>query len=176
MSESFESMLSGGHANSLGRTVEVVDLVLAAPDKLDELFACYRSEDATVRLRTSNALKRIEAECHELLIPYIDTLIEDVGALEQPSAQWTLAQLFERLADDLQDAQRTRALQIMKKNLANQDDWIVLNASMETLSSWASHDGGLKKWLRPHLKRLADDPRKSVAGRARKKLQALYDS
>ena len=151
-------------------------MVLAAPDKLDELFACYQSVDATVRLRTSNALKRIEAERHELLIPYIDTLIDEVAALEQASAQWTLAQLFERLAEDLQDEQRTRAIQIMKKNLAGHDDWIVLNASMETLSAWASHDEELKKWLRPHLKRLADDPRKSVAGRARKKIQALYES
>lgn len=37
--DSFESMLSGGHPNSLGRTVEVVDMVLADRERLGELFA-----------------------------------------------------------------------------------------------------------------------------------------
>ena len=62
MAEAFEDMLTGGHPNSLGRTVEVVEMVLANPDRFDELFNCYKSDNAVVRLRTSNAMKRIEAE------------------------------------------------------------------------------------------------------------------
>jgi hypothetical protein len=69
---SFESMLSGGHPNSLGRTVEVVDLALADRERLSELFACYGSADPVVRLRVSNAMKRIEAERHDWLVPLID--------------------------------------------------------------------------------------------------------
>ena len=60
--ESFEEMLTGGHPNSLGRTVEVVALVLADRDRLGELYACYQSDDAVVRLRTSNALKAFPAK------------------------------------------------------------------------------------------------------------------
>ena len=37
--ERFEEMLAGGHPNSLGRTVEVVDAVLAKPSRLSELYA-----------------------------------------------------------------------------------------------------------------------------------------
>jgi hypothetical protein len=44
--KSFEAMLTGGHPNSLGRTVEVVELVLADRALLGELYACYRSEHA----------------------------------------------------------------------------------------------------------------------------------
>ncbi|MFL0711889.1 MAG: hypothetical protein ACJLS2_03810 [Microcella pacifica] len=47
----FESPLTGGHPNSLGNTVSVVDEVLADRALLAELVACYRSEDAVVRLR-----------------------------------------------------------------------------------------------------------------------------
>ena len=36
----FENMLSGGHPNSLGRTLEVVDDVLNNKDKLADLFQC----------------------------------------------------------------------------------------------------------------------------------------
>ena len=56
---SFEQSLKGGHPNSLGNTLEVVDTVLGNADKVEDLFLCYQSDDETVRLRTSNAFKRI---------------------------------------------------------------------------------------------------------------------
>ncbi len=173
MTEPFQDMLAGGHPNSLGRTVEVVELVLSEPERFDELFRCYESEDEVVRLRTSNAMKRVEAERHDLLVPYVDRFIEQIGALDQASAQWTLAQLFDRLSSDMNDGQRKAATDIMKRNLKSHDDWIVLNATMETLSKWASKDWALAKWLKPHLDRLSADSRKSVASRASKKLKAL---
>ncbi|MEM7045070.1 MAG: hypothetical protein AAF543_19855 [Pseudomonadota bacterium] len=173
MAETFEQMLTGGHPNSLGRTVEVVDQVLSKPDRFDELFGCYKSDDAVVRLRTSNAMKRIEAERHDLLVPYIDRFIDEIGQLDQASAQWTLAQLFERLSEDMTNCQRAAALEIMKRNLADHEDWIVLNTTIETLAAWAVGDHGLKQWLRPHLVRLSADSRKSVASRAAKKLHEL---
>ncbi|MEM9629053.1 MAG: hypothetical protein AAGA21_22685 [Pseudomonadota bacterium] len=173
MGETFEQMLTGGHPNSLGRTVEVVDLVLSKPDRFDELFGCYRSDDAVVRLRTSNAMKRIEAERRDLLVPYVDRFIGEIGKLDQASAQWTLAQLFDRLSEDMTERQRGAALDIMKRNLADHDDWIVLNTTIETLAAWAADDRDLKAWLEPHLARLAADSRKSVASRAAKKRRAL---
>jgi hypothetical protein len=172
--EPFESMLTGGHPNSLGRTVEVVTLVLADQNRLRELVDCYESPNEVVRLRVSSALKRIEAEQHSWLVPYLDELIGDVGQLDQASVQWTLAQLFSRYTDDLTPAQQTKALALMKRNLTNHTDWIVLITTMETLSEWASTDDKLKKWLEPHVKRLANDSRKSVAGSAIKKRKQLF--
>lgn len=173
MAETFEDMLTGGHPNSLGRTVEVVDIVLSEPDRFGELFGCYGSEDEVVRLRTSNAMKRVEAARHDLLVPYIDRFITEIGALDQASAQWTLAQLFDRLSPDLNDQQKTSAIVIMQRNLEGHGDWIVLNATIETLANWAKSDAVLRDWLRPHLERLSGDSRKSVASRAAKKLKAL---
>ena len=173
MPERFDKMLAGGHPNSLGKTVEVVEIVVASPDRFDELFSCYESSDEVVRLRTSNAMKRVEAVRHDLLVPYVDRFIAEVGDLDQDSAQWTLAQLFLKLEDDLSAAQRQRAATIMKRNLEDRDDWIVLNTTIETLARWATNDAELASWLRPHLERLAKDERKSVAGRASKKLKAL---
>lgn len=118
-------------------------------------------------------MKRIEAERHDLLVPYLDRLIGEIGQLDQASAQWTLAQLFERLSKDMTKHQQTAALQIMKRNLTGHDDWIVLMATIETLTAWAIDDQGLQAWLRPHLERLSSDSRKSVAARAAKKLSAL---
>ena len=169
----FEDMLTGGHPNSLGRTVEVVDLVLADPSRFAELFDTYESADEVVRLRTSNALRRVEAERHDLLVPYIDRLINEIGALEQASAQWTLAVLLDKLLGDMTADQKARALVVMKRNLAEHDDWIVLNNTMETLTKWAADTPGLQSFLVPHLERLQNDGRKSVMARAGKFLSQL---
>ncbi len=164
-------MLTGGHPNSLGRTEEAVDLVLANPDRFDELFSCYQSDDEVVRLRVSSAMKRIEPERRDLIMVYLDRFIGEIGMLDQASAQWTLAQLFERIEPEMTPAQKSGALAIMKRNLADNGDWIVLNMTMATLVAWSKNDATLRDWLRPHLDRLSADPRKSVSGRARKLLK-----
>ncbi|MEM1131748.1 MAG: hypothetical protein AAGH53_02300 [Pseudomonadota bacterium] len=173
MSEAFEDMLTGGHPNSLGRTIEVVEHVLVAPNRFDELFGCYKSSDEVVRLRTSNAMKRVEKERHNLLVPYIDRFLEEIGELDQASAQWTLAQLFDCLREDMSASQHAKAQAIMQRNLATHQDWIVLNNSMETLGKWSQSNDELRQWLIPHLKRLSAETRKSVSRRASKWLDRL---
>jgi len=54
--EAFVEMLSGGHPNSLGRTEEVLGLVLADGSRLEQLFDCLDEPDAIVRMRAGDAL------------------------------------------------------------------------------------------------------------------------
>jgi len=168
--ERFETMLTGGHPNSRGRTVEVVDSVLADRSALAGLYACYFSADEVVRLRVSSAMKRVTTEHPDWTIEFMDLLQRDVAAIDQASTQWTLALLFD-LTKDLQTAaQRTRSIEIMQHNLVNDDDWIVLNTTMQVLHDWSANDPALGDWLAPHLERLALDRRTSVAKRAAKLL------
>ena len=171
--ERFKSMLSGGHPNSLGRTVEVVEQVLADQKRLTELFDCYTSTDATVRLRTSNALKRIARSRPECLATYLDRLINHVAKLDQASAQWTLATLFHLLESWMTSTQKMQSTAIMQLNLTASSDWIVLNTTMETLTEWAQADPKLKFWLLPHLARLGCDKRGSVSRKAGKMTSLL---
>ena len=69
--------------------------------------------------------------------------------------------------------QFSKAKSVIKHNLETEKDWIVLNNSMETLTIWSANDDDLKAWLKPHLKRLKNDSRKSVASRASKFLSEL---
>jgi hypothetical protein len=172
-SESFEEMLTGGHPNSLGRTIEVVNIVLSNSARLSNLYNCYFSVDEIVRLRTSNAIKRISLENPGWLIPYIDKLISEISKINQPSVQWTLANLFQTLSVFMSETQKASAKKIIRNNLENYTDLIVINNAMDTLSKWAIKDSDLKEWLLPHLERLARDPRKSAAGRAMKIKTAL---
>ena len=168
--QNFEQRLSGGHPNSLGNTVEVTDEVLAANEHFDELFNCYFSEDEIVRLRTSSAMKRICQSKKELLLPYLDRFLTEISQIDQPSTKWTLAILFGMLKENFTLEQFAQAKAIIKKNLV-EDDWIVLNYSMETLFNWSKDDEKLKTWLLPHLERLQKDSRKSVAKRASKLME-----
>jgi hypothetical protein len=163
---SFEEALTGGHPNSLGNTVAVVEEVLADRARLRELFDCYKSTDAVVRLRVSSALKRVTKEHPEWVVPYIDHLLTDVSLINQPSTQWTLAQLFLLLDADFTASQKQQAVAIVKHNLVHVDDWIVQNTSIETLGCWARTDNALRSWLLPQLSTLSGSSRKSVASRA----------
>lgn len=171
--DDFEEMLTGGHPNSLGRTVEVVDAVLADRTRLDDLYRCYFSTDEVVRLRVSSAMKRVTIERPEWTMDFVDGLQSDVAAIDQASNQWTLALIFDLLVDRMSPGQHTRALEIMKSNLAHHSDWIVLNNSMKVLGKWAKHDTELARWLQPQALRLVDDDRRSVASNARKLLDQL---
>ncbi len=169
----FEIRLKGGHPNSLGNTIEVVEEVLAEPQLFNELFNCYFSNDETVRLRTSNAMKRICKVDKTLLVPYINRFISEIAAIDQASTQWTLSQLFDMLEKDLTKTQVDQAKELMKNNLANHSDWIVLCQTMDTLTKWTKNDQALENWMIPHLQRLATDGRKSVSGKATKMIKKL---
>lgn len=164
----FEAVLCGGHPNSLGRTVEVVDVVLTDRSRLDDLYQCYFASDEVVRLRVSSAMKRVTIEKPEWVMDLIEGLQSDVAEIDQASTQWTLALIFDLLADRLSPHQRSRAIEIMSDNLAHHSDWIVLNNSMKVLGKWANNDPDLANWLLPHAQRLADDSRNSVASNAQK--------
>lgn len=171
--EKFEQMLTGGHPNSLGRTLDVVDAVLARQSRLAELYGCYFSTDEVVRLRTSSALKRITARHPQWVVPYIDKLLTEVAVIDQASAQWTLASLLQMLWPFMTTKQRSSGRKVLQENLRTHSDWIVLNTTMQTLAEWAKDDPKLKRWLLPHLERLSSDSRKSVSGRAKKLRCAL---
>lgn len=171
--ETFEQMLSGGHHNSLGRTEEVVGLILADQSRLSDLYDGYSSEDELVRLRVSSAFKRVVKAEPEWVLSYVDRFIGEVSQLDQPSAQWTFAQLMMALDSRLSAAQRRGAIAVMKRNLVESGDWIVANVTMEALAGYAEGDKRLASWLVPHLQRLSEDPRKSVRARAEKYLEVL---
>ena len=171
--DNLEEMLTGGHPNSLGRTVEVVDIVFANPPRLDELYNCYFSDDEVVRLRTSSAMKRVCQAQPGWLVPYLDRFIDVIAKIDQASTQWTLAILFQMLAEEMSPAQLRAAKKILRNNLATNGDWIVLNYTMQTLAEWSADDPVLKRWLMPKLTALSSDRRKSVSGRAKKLVIAL---
>ncbi len=168
----YEERLSGGHPNSLGNTVEVVEEVLSDEKNLKDLFDCYESSDEVVRLRVSNAMKRICKEKPNWVAKYLDRLITQTSKINQASTKWTLSTLFMWLDNHMTQEQRKGAVHIMKRNLYY-DDWIVQNTTAESLAHFANSDPALKEWLVPRLKELTKSRHKSVARRAQKLIDHL---
>ena len=173
MEKKFEKMLSGGHHNSLGRTLEVVDIVLSDQGSLDDLFKCYLSRDATVRLRVSNAFKRIFRENPTWFVGYVDKFQSLIPTLNQPSAEWTLAQLHFEFYHLLTEDQKKTAISISKEQLSHSKDWIVLIQTMNLLKKLAEEDQDLKSWLLKKLDLISKDKRKSVSKKAKEIMQSL---
>lgn len=166
----FTELLTGGHPNSLGNTEIVVAEVLADHDKFADLYDCYQSPDEVVRLRVSSAMKRIAKTAPELIMNYMDKFQSEIANLDQPSAKWSLAQIFMWLSESLDDSQTQRAIEIMKHNLETENDWIVQCNTAESLAHFAKSDPDLKQWLIPQLQRMTRDTRNSVARKAQKLL------
>ena len=171
--ESFEERLSGGHPNSLGNTVSVAQDVIADRSLLPELISTYSSDNEVVRLRVSSALKRVAWAKPEWVLHELDEVLDWVVALQQPSAQWTIAEILLTLGPMLSKTERLRATEIMKAHLSDSRDWIVLIKTMETLADWAKTDAGLRAWLSERLAELGNESRKSVAQKALRLREAL---
>jgi hypothetical protein len=169
----FELALTGGHPNSLGNTVAVVEEILNKPERIKELFDCYFSCDEVIRLRVSNAFKRISKQKPELVVPLLDEFITKISKINQASTQWTFAQLFLILDKFVTSKQKQEVMSILKHNLTTSNDWIVLNMTMETLLNYSKTYAELKPWLKNQLEKIAQDPRKSVASRANKYLKSI---
>ena len=171
--QELEKELSGAHPNSLGNTIQVVERVLKYPDLMNSLFECYHSEDEVVRMRVSNAMKRIARANRFLLVPFIDRFLDEVSTIDQASAKWSLAQLFLLLEEELSELQRGKAVEIMIHNLKHHSDWIVLNMTLDTLGKWSKKNPEIGLAIQGRVQELMEDTRKSVAKKAAKTMALL---
>lgn len=171
--EPFAQMLTGGHPNSLGRTLEIVETVLSDHARLADLYDCCLNEDEIVRLRALNGIRRVFNAEPKWFDAYVERFLTEIAAIDQASAKWTVAQLALELQGRLSADQRRRATEIVIEFLHTQDDWIALNMSMKTLQHWARTDQSYAARVERRVRELASDRRRSVANGARKLLNAL---
>lgn len=167
----FEKELSVGKPNSLGNTEKVVRKVLRNPKLLPNLFDTLNSQDEWVRMRAGDAIEKVFRERPGLAKGYEQKVLGFMAGIDQPSVQWHVAEIVSEI--DLTPAQHQKALEILKNNLKQSSDWIVLNVTMQVLSDFSKGDLGLQRWLKPQLKRLMVDSRRSVAKRAAKLADTL---
>lgn len=173
MTEKFAEMLAvGGHANSLGRVNEVIELVLQNKSRLNELYCCLFDEDAWVRMRAADALEKICRQRPDWLLPYIDKFSAELAESTQPSIQWHLAQIYRQVG--LTTQQKRFAISWLKRLLATKDiDWIVAANAMNTLAQFTRDGSFAVAEMVPLLKIQQGHKSNAVIKRANKLLEEL---
>jgi hypothetical protein len=133
MTQHFAAMLlEGGHANSLGRVNNIIEIVLQDKSKIDELYHCLFEDDPWVRMRAADALEKICRVHPDWLLPYIDKFQKELSESPQASIRWHLAQIYREVP--LTDKQREHAQQWLQALLSDKVvDWIVAANAMDTL-------------------------------------------
>ena len=132
-------MLKGGHPDSLGRTEDVVAMVLADRARLEELFATMANPDEVVRLRVGTPWRRSAASNPAGSCRTSSAFsATSGGSSSRPfSGTWPRCSSTYAIASP-----RTRpgGYRLLQQNLASSTDWIVLNVTMDVLTDWANHD------------------------------------
>jgi len=161
---SIEARLTGGSPRSLGRTEEVVADVLADRGLLDELFECLFNADEIVRMRAADAIEKVCRQHPDWVLPFVDRLLDEGARIEQPSVQWHLAQMLGEVS--LTGSQRAAAVAILRRNLEQATDWIVLNYTLAVFATFVRDDPSLREFFTGQLRRHQAGPLKSVRKRA----------
>lgn len=164
--------MAGGHANSLGRVNEVIEIVLRDKAKLDELYSCLFEADAWVRMRAADTLEKICRQHPDWLLPYIDKIQAELSSSTQPSIQWHMAQIYEHVA--LSDNQRQKAQDWLSQLLSIKEvDWIVAANAMDTLMKFTREGSFPTSAMIELLKIQQQHASNAVVRRATKHLTAL---
>ena len=79
-------LLKGSDRRSIGRSNDVVKLVLRAPKRFDELIQCLWSDDPIVLMRAADAAEKVSALHPEQLEPY---KMEPLGPADRGRADRT---------------------------------------------------------------------------------------
>jgi len=176
MKESFEDIFAvGGKTNSLGRSGEVLEIVLSNKKRLNELYRCIFDEDAWIRMRAADTIEKVCRQHPDWLLSYVDKFQSELASNTQSSIQWHLAQIYGQLA--LTDEQKLKAINWLKNLLSNpRVDWIVAANAMKTLVQFTKDDSASIDGTIALLKVQQKHKSKSVVRRAEKLLIELVSA
>lgn len=169
-SQPISALLRGGDRRSIGRSNQVVKLVLHATKRFAELMQCLWSDQVIVRMRAADAAEKVSAVRPELLEPYKTELLGLLGEAEQIELRWHLAQMVSRLP--LNAAERRRAAETLQLYLEDRSS-IVRTFAVQALSDISKTDPELRPLVREILEQSLRRGTAAMKARARKLLKEL---
>jgi hypothetical protein len=169
-SQPISILLSGGDRRSIGRSNQIVNLVLTTPRRFAELTKCLWSDDPIVRMRAADSAEKVSAVKPELLKPYKAELLGLLAEAEQIELRWHLAQMIPRLR--LTQGERERALETLQLYLEDQSS-IVRTFALQALTDLSRGEAGLRLRVREILEESVATGTAAMKARARKLLKEL---
>src|SRR5215472_1778179 len=169
-SQTISILLGGGDRRSIGRSNEVVKLVLRTPRRFAELIQCLWSDDPILRMRAADAAEKVSGHKPELLKPYKAELLGLLAETEQIELRWHLAQMIPRLA--LTQSENQRVIETLQIYLKDQSS-IVRTFALQALADLSRSDAGLRSRARGILEESMATGSAAMKARARKLLKEM---
>jgi hypothetical protein len=160
------SQLSGGDLRSIGKTNQVVKLVLADKTLFDDLFAGLLLDNPVIRMRAADVVEKITKINPEWLGPYKSIILHNLILIENKEVRWHLAQIIPRLK--LTKTERAKTSQILLEWLRNKkESKIVRVMAMQALAEMAIRDPRLKQTTKKELQYISLSEAPSLKSRSR---------
>ena len=169
-SQTISALLKGGDRRSIGRSNQMVKLVLRAPRRFAELIECLWNEDPIVRMRAADAAEKVSAVRPVLLKRYKSELLGLLAEAEQIEVRWHLAQMISRLP--LTQGERRRAVETLQLYLEDRSS-IVRTFALQALADISRDDAELRLRARGILEQSMVRGTAAMKARARKLLKEL---
>lgn len=161
------TMLTGSDRRSIGRSNEIVSMVLRRPQQLPELVGCLWSADAIVRMRAADAIEKISLQKAALLERYKADLLELMEEAQQQELRWHLALLIPRLS--LTKSEQGRAVAALRAYL-NDRSSIVKTCALQGLADLSHVIPALRQPTKKLLEESSRTGTAAMKARARKLL------
>ena len=136
-----KALLIGSDRRSIGKSDEIVSLVVKNEKLFDELFDCLKSNDKVIRMRASDAVQKIVELKPHLIKKYKNEIINRIAKIDQQEVRWHIAQLIPHL--ELTKPETKIAYKFLIKYLKDESK-IVKTFSMQALADLTEIEPGLK--------------------------------
>jgi hypothetical protein len=162
--------LQGGDRRSIGRSEEVVKLVLANRALFPAIVSGMLHDDPVVRMRASDVAEKVTRRVPELLQPYKREILRLIAAFPEKEVRWHTAQMLPRLK--LAASERKTAYHLLLGYLKDESR-IVRTFSMQALADLATQDRALLPEVLPLIERLTRSGTPAMTTRGRMLLKKL---
>jgi hypothetical protein len=164
------ALLEGGDRRSIGRSEQVVTLVLREPRLFGELLRGLWSADPLVRMRTVDAAEKITRANPELIQPHKKELLGLMAETAQEELRWHLALMVPRLM--LTVDERQNVVSHLWRYLEDRSS-IVKTCALQAFFELAQGDPSLRTTVVDLLRQSARGGTAAMKARSRKLLTAL---
>jgi hypothetical protein len=162
-------MLKDGERRSIGRSNEVVALVLGQPRHFSKLLACLWHDDPLIRMRAADAAEKVSSIRPGVLKRHKSELLGLLSETTQIELRWHLALMIPRLK--LGAREREQASKSLQRYMHDRSS-IVKTFAMQALADLAQGDPGLRSQVAELLEGSARSGTPAMKARARKLLKA----
>ncbi|MCJ7660088.1 MAG: hypothetical protein MUO67_13160 [Anaerolineales bacterium] len=162
--------LKGGDIRSDGEADDVAVDVLNHPILFAQLYAGLAAPDDVVRGRSAHALEHVSRSKPELLLPYLNKLVDQSTQDPLPMVRWHLAMIFANLSV-FEDRIDTLAVSLFR--LLDDDSVFVKSWTISGLTIIGKHYPHLHGKVVERIKVLRIDGSKAIQTRVRNALDVL---